>query len=112
MCTKNKLQLEELFNVIYYRSCRVCIYAIPHTTAQTAFVNDIADIQLCQAPVSITKLTGTLSFHPPLEISFEYHLVEKVSLLTNERIEVFQYNTANIESAFDYLYALIDGVTM
>lgn len=60
------------------------------------FVNDHQDVQVCQAPISITKLKGIVRFHPALEISFEYHPVGKPSS-SNETVEVFLYNRGNYE---------------
>lgn len=92
------------------------------------FVNGTEDLQLCNAPVALTKVTETDRFHPPLEMSFEYQTGEKV-MSSNETIEVFSYKRGNyermsqqldainfaqifdrmdIETAFDYFYELLN----
>lgn len=51
------------------------------------FTNGNDDLQTYSAAISITKVTETDRFHPPLEISFEY---EKGRVpIVNETIEVF-----------------------
>lgn len=98
------------------------------------FVNDLGDIQLCQASVAITELVGIVRFHPPLEITFEYQATENSSSSSsNETVEVFVYSRGNYErmtqqlnainfahifdrmdvvSAFDYFYCLMDRLIM
>lgn len=80
------------------------------------FVNGTDDIQSCNAPVAITKVTEIDRFHPSLEVTFEYYVGETLSP-ESETIEVFSYKYGNYEqmsqqtllkcsirwtSAFDY----------
>lgn len=58
------------------------------------FANGFNDIKACQAPNSIHKVTGIVQFHPPLEISFEYHLSEN-PLPSSDTMEVFLYKKGN-----------------
>jgi len=60
------------------------------------FVNETNDVQVCEAPVAITKVKETDRFHPPLDISFEYESGKIISSST-ETIEVFSYRRGNYE---------------
>lgn len=51
------------------------------------FVNDFHDVHVCEAAVAITKVQGIVRFHPPLEMSFEYHVGEKKQ--SDETVEIF-----------------------
>lgn len=94
------------------------------------FVNGTDDVQSCNAPVAITKVDEIDVFHPPLEISYEYHIGE-VLPSSSETIEVYSYkrgnfermsqelnevnfaevfNTFDVESAFDYFFELINSL--
>lgn len=88
------------------------------------FVNGTDDVQSCEAPVAITRINETDIYHPPLEITFEYHRGVPIPT-TNKTTEVFAYDRGNyermlqqlnevnfaqvfdrmdVESAFDYFY--------
>lgn len=92
------------------------------------FVNRTDDIQSCNASVAITKVDEIDVFHPPLEISYEYHIGETPSLFS-ETVEVYSYkkgnyermserlneinfaevfDTMDVETAFDFFYELMD----
>ncbi len=58
------------------------------------FVNETDDIQLCTAPVSITKVAETDPYHPPLEISFEYE-EGMHETPTDDTMEIFLYGKGN-----------------
>lgn len=91
------------------------------------FVNGYEDVQTCQAPAVIAKANGIAKFHPPIEISFEYH--PDVVNQPSETVEIQLYNKGNydrilrqlnaidfahifqdldVEAAFDYFYSLIN----
>lgn len=95
------------------------------------FANEVADVQVCSAPVAITKVKETDRFHPPLEITFEYERDETSTTTANETIEVFSYKRGNyermseklnvlnfaqifdsmeLEEAFEYFYEIMDDL--
>lgn len=91
------------------------------------FANNYQDLQVYQAPVSITKVTGIVRYHPPLEILYEHHTA--IEPASDEMIEIYLYTKGNYErmmqqldavnfaelfdrtdteAAFDYFYAFMD----
>lgn len=61
------------------------------------FVNATDDIQMCAAPVAITKVAETDVFHPQLEISFEYEVGEH-AVTPNETIEIYLYKKGKLRA--------------
>lgn len=78
---------------------------IARNVLDLVFVNERGDIQLCAAPIAITKVSETDVFHPPLEISFEYEVGEH-SNPSNETEEVYLYKQGNYERMSEMINAI------
>lgn len=92
------------------------------------FVNGTDDVQVCTAPVAITKLNEVDKFHPSLEISYEHRIGTSPSSPINTA-EIYSFKDGNydcmsqqleainfaevfdrmdIDSAFDYFYEMLN----